>query len=59
MLNSLYGRFGLKNIDTAIDIVSHEEALYTLSKHEVYEHIHGLQNGFEIIKYSALGGIKK
>ncbi|MFN7611021.1 MAG: DNA polymerase, partial [bacterium] len=52
MLNSLYGRFGMKNIDTVIDIVSHEEALYILSKHEVYEHIHGLQNGFEIIKYS-------
>ena len=54
LLNSLYGRFGMKNLDVTTSIVNHDEAQYILSKYDVLNHVHNTGDVFEIIKYSRI-----
>ena len=54
LLNSLYGRFGMKNLDVTTSIVTHDQAQYILANYDVFEHSDDIGDGFEIIKHSKI-----
>jgi len=53
MLNSLYGRFGMKDINSCIKIVANEEHEKNINKKYNYTILSELNNGMKIIKYNS------
>jgi DNA polymerase type B, organellar and viral len=51
MLNSLYGKFGMKDIENTLKIVSHKTAI-NITKNYNYSMLSNLSNGNKLIKYS-------
>lgn len=54
MLNSLYGRFGMKIFETITEIVDADKMKDIISKHEIIEHEQLANTNKEFVRYNAI-----